>query len=56
MHFNENIRNELKIKEKSRGILTKLLISQLLIALYFYIGYKMKALIMVFNLIPNVLH
>ena len=33
MHFNENIKNELNIQEKSRDILTKLLISELLVAL-----------------------
>ena len=57
MHFNETIRKKLKIQEKSKVYLKKkLLISRLLIALYFKIGYKIKALIMVLNMIPSVLH
>ena len=35
MNFNENIRKKRKTAEKSRGILTKLLMSQLLIVLEF---------------------
>ena len=47
-----------KIQEKSRGILTKLLLSQLQIARYmnFLTGYNIKALIMVFKMISSVLH
>ena len=43
MNFNNNIKNECKIAEKSRGILTKLLISHLFIALEYQTCYQSNA-------------
>ena len=43
MNFNEIIGNEWKIEEKIRGILTKLLVSKLLIALEHQTWYQSNA-------------
>ena len=43
MHINENIRNERKIVDKSRGVLTKLPISQLLTIVEYQNWYYINA-------------
>ena len=51
MNINENMRNERKIREKSRGVPRKFLIFQLVIALESQTWYQTEAKIPTFNLL-----
>ena len=51
MNINENMRNERKIREKSRGVPRKFLIFQLVIALESRTWYQTEAKIPTFNLL-----
>ena len=49
-------KNEKKSQKNHGGILTKVLISQLVLVLGFYTWHRIKARIIIFNIRPSVLH